>query len=86
MARLVTQSKAYKTLLVRGSHWCCCGRGKWECESYEFMPCRYKNNVLLTAARAMLVGLQGVWFIQIAYILFRSTAPPPFCPSSLIII
>mmetsp|Transcript_10178 Transcript_10178/g.30607 ORF Transcript_10178/g.30607 Transcript_10178/m.30607 type:complete len:322 (+) Transcript_10178:368-1333(+) len=32
---------------------------------------RYKNNVLLTAARAMLVGLQGIWFIQIAYILFR---------------
>ena len=33
--------------------------------------CRYQHNVLLTMARALLVGLQGIWFIQIAYILFR---------------
>jgi Family of unknown function (DUF716) len=32
---------------------------------------RYKDNVLLTVARALLVGLQGIWFIQIGYIMFR---------------
>ena len=32
---------------------------------------RYKDNALLTVARALLVGLQGIWFIQIGYIMFR---------------
>lgn len=35
---------------------------------------RYKDNVLLTVARALLVGLQGIWFIQIGYIMFRREA------------
>jgi Family of unknown function (DUF716) len=38
---------------------------------------RYKDNVLLTVARALLVGLQGIWFIQIGYIMFRRER----CPS-----
>lgn len=38
---------------------------------------RYKDNVLLTVARAMLVGLQGIWFIQIGYIMFRRERCPP---------
>lgn len=38
---------------------------------------RYKDNVLLTAARAMLVGLQGIWFIQIGYIMFRRAPIEP---------
>lgn len=42
---------------------------------------RYPNNVLLTASRSMLVGLQGIWFIQIAYILFRNK--PEWDPHSM---
>lgn len=42
---------------------------------------RYPHNVLLTAARALLVGLQGIWFIQIAYILFRDL--PQWDPHSM---
>lgn len=42
---------------------------------------RYKDNVLLTAARAMLVGLQGIWFIQIGYIMFRHL--PQWDPHSM---
>lgn len=38
---------------------------------------RHKDNVLLTVARALLVGLQGIWFIQIGYILFRRETPAP---------
>ena len=32
---------------------------------------QYKSNVLLSALRANLVLMQGVWFIQAAFILFR---------------
>lgn len=42
---------------------------------------RYPHNVLLTAARVLLVGLQGIWFIQIAYILFRDL--PQWDPHSM---
>lgn len=36
-----------------------------------FAEIRSKASVMLTLARALLVVLQGVWFIQIGYILFK---------------
>ena len=36
-----------------------------------FAEIQHKSNVLLSALRANLVIMQGVWFIQAAYILFR---------------
>ena len=36
-----------------------------------FAEIQHKSNVLLSALRANLVLMQGVWFIQAAYILFR---------------
>jgi hypothetical protein len=33
--------------------------------------CRFPGNVVLTLLRAQLVMLQGIWFIQIAEILFK---------------
>ena len=32
---------------------------------------QHKSNVLLAAMRAILVIMQGVWFVQAAFILFR---------------
>ncbi len=36
-----------------------------------------KGSVLLTLARALLVLLQGIWFIQIGYILFKGACDLP---------
>lgn len=44
---------------------------------------RYKDNVLLTVARALLVGLQGIWFIQIGYIMFRRECALHTCTVSV---
>ena len=37
-----------------------------------FLEMRFPNCFLLTAVRAQLVLLQGVWWIELAYIMFRS--------------
>lgn len=39
-----------------------------------FAEIQHKSNVLLSALRANLVIMQGVWFVQAAYILFRGRA------------
>ena len=40
-----------------------------------FLEMRFPNCFLLTAVRAQLVLLQGVWWIELAYIMFRSAIP-----------
>lgn len=42
---------------------------------------RHKDKVLLTVARSLLVGLQGIWFIQIGYIMFRREQHLSCCDS-----
>ena len=48
-----------------------------------FAEIQHKSNVLLSALRANLVLMQGVWFIQAAYILFRGNLrlTISMCPS-----
>lgn len=43
------------------------------------LACRFPGSVVLTVLRGQLVLLQGIWFIQIAQILFRGE--PLCCPS-----
>ena len=39
----------------------------------------HPHSLMLSTARAQLVLLQGIWFYQIAQILFKGALPPPPC-------
>lgn len=55
-----------------------------------FAEIQHKSNVLLSALRPVLVIMQGVWFVQAAFILFRGkpdrglAASHVHCPASLL--
>lgn len=51
-----------------------------------FLEIRHPQNFILSTVRAQLVMLQGIWFYQIAEILFKgelSRAPGVHCPKTL---
>ena len=56
------------------------GSQKGETSPGAWLPCRFPGSMVLATFRAQAVMLQGIWFIQIAQILFKGVQPLPAQP------